>query len=823
MSHATRAFLFVGASCLVIGSGQAMAQSSPSGASAGVSGQGLGPASTQPLAGQTAPQTPLQGNPTSGSVGQTPTTLGEVIVTANKREQAVNTVPLTISAVSGDQLAKAGVSNANDLTKVVPGFTYTNADYDTPVYSIRGIGFYNVSLGTKSTVSLYNDEEPIPFAKLSAGSALDLNRVEVLKGPQGILFGENSTGGAVNFIAAKPTQTFQAGADLDYGRFNAVNVGGFVSGPITDTLTGRVAFRTEQADPWQESYTQDLKLGRRNFTTFRALLDWKPNSRFKAEINLNGFLNKSDTQAAQYIALVPGVNPLPHLPGLVNYPTAPANDRAADWTAGMPLREDAKYFQPSLRLDYVLNDSVTLTALTSYNSYSNLQNVDPDGVSLQNLSDLGRTRVTSFNEEVRAAGRIQRLNYIVGANYEHSAVNDTDLTQVGQSTGAFALVDAFGPAAQALGIAPTPDVGEINNEKFETSAVFTNLDYDITDALTVHGGIRYTRTDLAYNACTFSPQDNIFGQDLTVVTDLIRASAGLPPITPIGPGQCATLGPTLTPELVTGVLRQNNVSWRVGLDWKPFDRTLLYVSVSKGYKAGSLPTVAATSYAQLQPVTQESVIDYEGGFKVALLQRTVQLNGAVFYYDYTNKQFQGDIITTPNLFGALSTLLNIPKSDVIGGEISLDWRPIKGLTTSIAGTFTKTSIGDFTTLDPLGVPGNLKGNAFPYTPVAQIVDSAEYDFQINTTLDGFVGGNVSYQSRTNASLQSDPLFTIAPYGLVDLRAGVNTDDGRYRLTVWGRNIGDTYYWNNVSRISDTVVRFAGYPASYGVSLSYRFR
>ena len=158
--------------------------------------------------------------------------LEEVVVTAQKRQESINSVPMTINAVSGEQLLAQGIHSVGDLAKIAPGFHYTPSPYSTPIYSIRGIGFNESSLGAKPNVSVYVDEVPLAFPIVTAGVALDLERVEILKGPQGTLFGQNSTGGAINYIAAKPTNQLEAGVNAEYGRFNEANLEGFVSGAV---------------------------------------------------------------------------------------------------------------------------------------------------------------------------------------------------------------------------------------------------------------------------------------------------------------------------------------------------------------------------------------------------------------------------------------------------------------------------------------------------------------------------------------------------------------------------------------------------------------
>jgi len=176
-------------------------------------------------------------------------TLTEIIVTAEKRRESINDVPMSISAITSDPLEQRGINSAADLQKVVSGFRYTEGNNGTPVYSIRGVGFNETSLGALSNVPVYVDEVPIAFPIMTRGVAMDLERVEVLKGPQGTLFGQNATGGAVNYIAAKPTSTFESAITVGYARFNDKTVDAFVSGPLAENLTARLAFSGEYSDP----------------------------------------------------------------------------------------------------------------------------------------------------------------------------------------------------------------------------------------------------------------------------------------------------------------------------------------------------------------------------------------------------------------------------------------------------------------------------------------------------------------------------------------------------------------------------------------------
>jgi outer membrane receptor protein involved in Fe transport len=260
------------------------------------------------------------------------TSVGELVVTAQKREENINNVGMSIQAATGDRLLQLGITSTEDLTKLVPGFVVTPNYYGTVVYTIRGVGFQDTSLAGSPTVTVYQDQMPLPFSILTAGSTLDLQRVEVLKGPQGTIFGENATAGAINYIANKPTDTFEAGGDLTVGNFQTANVTAFVSGPIANGLDMRLALQSNNSGAWQTGYAQQAgqSTGGQDFLNGRLSLQWKPTDKFKALLTLNGWEDKGYNQVGQLYGLAGGRNhQMPSF--LLDYPDAPHNDQAAGW------------------------------------------------------------------------------------------------------------------------------------------------------------------------------------------------------------------------------------------------------------------------------------------------------------------------------------------------------------------------------------------------------------------------------------------------------------------------------------------------------------
>lgn len=734
--------------------------------------------------------------------------IADIIVTAQKRQESVNTVPMSISTATGDQLSARGVTEVRDLVKVVPGFTYADSSNGLPVFTLRGVGFIDNALGGRPTVSTYVDEAPVTFPIQTRGTNLDLERVEVLKGPQGTLFGQNATGGAINFIAAKPTATFKAGVDVNYGRFNEFDVSGFVSGPITDTLLARVAVQHESGDGWQKSYTHGGTLGRTDFTNGRLLLDWTPSDKFSAQLNLNAWADRSDMPAGQYIAFSPG-NPstVSLIPDLVAYPLAPQNPRAADWDPDRSYARSNEFYQANLRMDYDLAENLKLTSITSLSQTDIDQDMDVDGTAVHNNDQLAIGDISTISQEVRLAGQFSRGQFVFGATYAHDKILDDTYTSPSYSTLGFTFVP--------LGLPQFTNFHGVNHQRVTTKAVFGNVDFELTDTLKLSGGARYTDSRNKFNGCTFDSGD---GNGASVFGPFWSAVRGSPVLA--GPGSCLTLDANLIPGVVHDNLNEDNVSWRVGVEWTPAVRALLYANVSKGYKAGGFPTLGAVTTDQFRPAKQESVLAYEAGFKISLLDRTLQLNGAAYYYRYTDKQILGRV---PSIIGPLLALVNVPKGDVRGAELQVTWVPVRGLTINTAASYIDSRIkGGFTNYDPVGALRNFDGESFPNTPTWQLVSDVTYKTRLNDRFDGFIGGNLNYQSHTNSAFGELKNFDVKAYTVVDLRAGIETKDGDWRVTVWGRNIGNTYYWTAANLAVDTVVRYTGKPATYGVSLAYRF-
>jgi outer membrane receptor protein involved in Fe transport len=302
-------------------------------------------------------------------------------------------------------------------------------------------------------------------------------------------------------------------------------------------------------------------------------------------------------------------------------------------------------------------------------------------------------------------------------------------------------------------------------------------------------------------------------------------------------GECIVFQPNGQPGTFIDVLKEDNVSWRVGVDYKPSRDLLVYANVAKGYKAGGYPVIGAIDYISYLPVKQESLLDFEAGFKARLFDRKVGLNGAAFYYDYRNKQLLTKKVDA--IAGLIPSLANIPKSEVKGAELELTAAPIEGLQLTGAVTYLDAKITSYPNgVNAGGSQADFAGTPIPFTPKWQFLASADYNVPVSGDVRPFVGATFTKRTSTTSivgsavgAAQNPGYRSLVPiadtyhvrgYALLDLRAGVEAEDGSWRLMVWGKNVTNKYYWNNAVTAYENVTRYAGQPATYGVTFGYKF-
>jgi outer membrane receptor protein involved in Fe transport len=369
-------------------------------------------------------------------------------------------------------------------------------------------------------------------------------------------------------------------------------------------------------------------------------------------------------------------------------------------------------------------------------------------------------------------------------------------------------------------------------QDIEDVGIFANLEYDLSEQLTVLAGVRFTQSKNDFTSCSHNTDPGL-NATFAFFSDALKGQA--PGTTVIVPGECvsldaATADVSRTPYQDT--LDEDNVSWRFGLNYRVDDDLLLYTLASKGYKTGSYPILPASTTSQFEPVTQESVQALEAGFKWTLADRKAQLNSAVFYYEYNDKQVRGSV--KDPVYNQLDRLVNIPESTIQGFEMELTYTPIDGLMLRASGTYVDTEVNEWYTfvnpttgqdedgLNGVREQGDFAGSELPFTPDFHFVADADYRLPISSTLGAFVGANLMYNSEANSTFGDPDKTRINSFTTLDLRAGVESLDGVWSATVWGRNVTDEYYWSNQFVTQDVVVRYAAKPVTYGISFAYNF-
>jgi len=774
--------------------------------------------------------------------------LEEIVVTAQRRAESINDVGMSIQAIDAESLEALRVTSVRDLTTIVPSFTVSQSYQGVPTYTLRGIGFNTINLSATSTVGTYVDEVAYAYPIMNTGPLMDLERVEVLKGPQGTLYGRNTTAGLINFITAKPTDDFQAGATAEVGNYETYNINGFISGPLTETISARLALSSQNSgEGWQESNSRSERLGEIKKNGARLSLAFDPGESTHIDFSATYWRNETDTVAGQGIGFTPATAASPfNAPGLVNYVAGnqPREATNADWApeavrganigTGLgfqgPLREDNPFTGLKLRLDQNLSETVRLVSLTSYNDFERDALSDWSGVPYEILLQHTTGTIESIAEDVHIEGGDDSMHWLVGGYYANDKIVDGNRTLLGQNANV-TLIRTVGQPLLATpfnccGYTSTDlsqafrsyeDIGHIETN---TWSVFANGDWRLNEALRLNAGVRYTEDEQKYHGCSrdfngnMLPNVNVVNRALYLQTYGVFAA-------PISQGQCNTFDPTTgTFGEVRSTLDEDNLAWRVSLDWNVADQTLMYLSASRGAKAGTTPINAANLARQNAPVKQELLTAYELGLKSTLAQNRVQLNLSGFVYDYQDKQIS-TYFADP-IYTALARLDNVPKSAAYGVEGELTWSPSRSLTLAASALWLHTEIQDYIGTNAAGQPQNFDGAEFIYSPEFQGSLSVIFDHEITDALGLQVTLNTRYQSESNTIFEDLPLYALPSYGLVNASIGLHGRDDRWSVTLWGRNLADEYSWSAVASNANVVVRFPNPPLTYGATLGFKF-
>jgi iron complex outermembrane recepter protein len=822
--------------------------------------------------------------------------LTEIVVTAQKREQNLQDVPAAISAFSADDLVQRGVSETSDLMGSLPNLQVTSAYGDTqPNFSLRGISVANeFSASTASPVGVYVDEVYQSFRAAHGQQLYDLERVEVLRGPQGTLYGRNTTGGAINFITRRPDLEGTSGyLTLGYGNYSTIKAEGALELTLAEDRVGlRAAFTRSKGDGYTFNPTLNKDFATTDSYAGRLTFRIKPSETL--DITMKGYFAKND--------------PLQDIPYGIGYLAGRTNAGGYSRFAPRPelggrtLRQNevqadtsGEYYTASrgasLNITAELSDAITLTSITGYDEGDyRLSPFDCDGSPIDICAIRYNSQSENFNQDLRLTYDGDRLKLIGGFYYGKDTIDTQNQPDffgflrpllgsfgvpggfnnipigVGNSlrtVPAFAVNPALTPASPgfcapivinpagffdarslaafqydvattntaggtaaqaactAAGAAPFGPI--LADQEFTISrpstALYGEAVYDITDALSITVGLRYTWDKVKYSNAR------------TLLYDLAGTGviASLVPYSfPYNPNL-----PRVNQKRSTG-----EFTGRVVLDYKFSDDILGYASYSRGYRAGTFNGLAYQDTSQVYFLEPEKVNAYEAGLKSRFLDNRVQLNLAGFYYDYSNQQIA-------QIIGATS-FLRAANGRVFGMEAELAAQiadPLR-FDASFGYLNTKYKGNSIDPTDPSSLTLNINGNRFPNAP--KVTFSAGFDLTAFETDRSklIIRGDTQYmgkyffdpfgdygQNPCNAPrtgtlvLQATPEIACGNpgYWLFNARATYTLDD-KYSLSVWGKNITNKFYYvyglNLNAFYQDYFAR--GAPRTYGLEFTARF-
>jgi iron complex outermembrane receptor protein len=773
--------------------------------------------------------------------------LTEIVVTAERRSEKLQDVPIAVTALSGSELEDRGTRQAADIVRNVPNMLL-NLPYGPeaqPTFTLRGVTTQDFSQNQSSPIAMYVDEVYKPIGAVQALQTYDLDRVEVLRGPQGTLYGKNATGGAVNFYTRNPSLSeFDGYVTVGAGNYNDRTTRAAVGGPIVDDALGwRVALYYEERDGWVKSVAPDFIPGAppveplNGVDAFAGRLTFlaRPTDTITATLKLSATRSGGTPYGAHAIANQPdttGFN------GNISW-----FDNGAKYAVHKDIRNDSA----ALKIDWQMSGHATLTSVTGFDYGRWYEKSDDGGLPITARIDDPNTyfsSVNAFSQEIRLASRdTGALSWLAGLYYGRESAHVT--LQFHFYDG---YQGAWAPQIPPTSASITPSLplfgfDEYNNfdQIKDSRALFANLTFAVAPAVTLRAGLRFTRDKVsienfyALEGGLPSPGSVGTSPDIDAATWWTQTIGDLPPgvtapRTDFQQG-LAPQGLGVHPPLVNDT---DNLSGKVGVDWKPSDSVLTYLSISEGYRGVAFNGQAFYDQTELTFAEPEKLYSYELGLKSEFANHRGLFNVALFHYDYRNQQFL-DAFSLPGGLGTGFHTVNAPKSRVDGAEFELRGKVTPDLEIGAALGLMHSQYVELT----------LHAGAFeaPNVPRVccvgnQLIQAPDYNGSVDVNwriaqfnawdLRLFADGNFygkQYFDAFNTERDAQ-----GAYGVANARLTLESTEKRgFVIGAWIKNIANRQYLAYALNQSDTDTGLLGFdyalvgePRTYGVDVTYRF-
>jgi len=722
-------------------------------------------------------------------------TLEELIVTAQRREESLQEVPISVTAITDDFIAKNDVRSLEDLNGAIPGFYATNSvNYGAAPLSIRGIGGANGggNFFNDEPVAVYIDDVYISRLSVSTSDLIDVESIQVLRGPQGTLYGRNSTAGAVLLSTARPTETFEGYVKAGIAEHGEKRVSAAFSGALSDVFQARLALGYTDRDGWADNTFDGSDLASSEGKTARLSLRYVPSDDFTADLILE--TQEQDTSPATIA--VANVAPLTPSTPFVRRADLDSLLDSNSFALNDPNSNDADTTSATLLLNWSLG-SVTLDSVTAARSWELIGSQDSDGTPFTLFNNNGQIQSDQISQEIRLSSDVDAaFSWIVGAYYL-SEDAEMDFT-INNFQGLF---------------------GAGTNANFDAThdtdawAVFADVTWNLTDQTSLLFGARY------------SDETKDFTNNQLVRT--IGMSIPLPiPFGPFPAGARIPGGiPIAPPATFTAEEDFSDFTPRVVLNHQFNDDVLGYLSYSQSYKSGGF-----NSFGLAPAFENEEIEAYEVGIKSDLADGRVRLNAAAFSYDYTNLQVRLPVPT-----GGVS-IQNAGSADVQGLEIELGWAASENLTISANATWLDTELTEFLTQEIpedliflIGAPiplnaVNAAGNDLTRAPDLQYFISADYSFGITDNL--LANLSVSYRHQDGVFFletnQTTDTFKSDDSDELGIRLSVAPQSEKWELGIFAQNITDERTITQVTALGGHPNAAVSEPSKVGIDLKVNF-
>jgi iron complex outermembrane receptor protein len=748
--------------------------------------------------------------------------LQEIVVTARHREEAAQRVPIALTSLSATELSDTRTVNLTDLAPLVPSLQLIQFNPRNTNLTIRGLGS-NVAIasdGLETGVGIYVDGVYYARPGEAMFDMFDLERIEVLRGPQGTLFGRNTTAGAVTIYTAAPTFTPEASAEASVGDYDYYQLRGVVSGPIVDDkLAGRLSVygtsrdgfvRNVRTGQWLQDYRDDgaraqLLLKPDDTLTVRVIGDYG----YQEE---NCCINVPAGVAATLANGQPFPNGFYSRTARIGYTPLPIDPKARLTDVDSPVHAKAEQGGVSLQADWALGE-VVLTGISAYRYWNWYPQNDFDDIGAPILTAADTpSRQRQASQELRITSPADlTVQYTGGLYYFHEDVQSSPVVQYGAAAAGWILPITVPLALGGLALNGFANAAH-EAATTDSYAAYAQATWHIDERISLTGGLRYT----------FDDKSGMFVQQQ-------QGGVPLSALPPVARGPVTTIRNTLSqPDAYSTGLGQGGISGTAIVSYQIDDETLAYASYARGVKSGGLNLAAlpAGVSATLEP---ESIDDYELGLKTTLLDRRLSLNAALYWAQDWNYQ---SIYANPAL--VTSYIANVGKVRSRGVEIDLRASPLDGLSLTLSGAYDDAVYVSYPMgpcpLEQLNEPVcDLSGRPLPGAPRWATSLAAEYVRPAGQlwayAVSGYVGGQYSYRSSFFTGVNDSIYARVPGYSLLDLRAGLRADDGSWDLSFWVRNVADTFYYVTLGPValnSGLIAGTLGAPRTLGGTFKLKF-